>query len=316
MDAKQRWRADALEADAVAVSASRRTDIPALFAPWFRRRLQAGFAEYIPLGPPRLIRRSLLPTQVTHFNFWTKWPRPFFPALDDVLSVGYPVLFNVTISGLGATAVEPNVPVSQRVVDATRALARTIGRNAILWRYDPVFVSERFDAAHHRRTFSELVEKLHGSVDRVAISFVTPYQRQVGPDLRAYQAEQRDAFVDLPVSQQVQLAGELAEIARSAELELTICCNHALRSALKLKASGCNSFCWAARVYPELQRIKPPANKPCRPDCACSREVDIGVYDTCTLGCRYSYGSRNARTAHERLRHHDPLSPCLVELKR
>lgn len=96
-----KWNLDDLNRTAVGVSASRRTDIPALFGQWFERRLDAGFVEYIPAGPPRRVRRSIAPADVSHFTFWSRWPRPFFRTLDTVLRIGYPVLWNVTITGLG-----------------------------------------------------------------------------------------------------------------------------------------------------------------------------------------------------------------------
>ena len=303
-----RWTAESLDEKAVGVSASRRTDIPALFAPWFENRLRQGFAEYIPLGPPRTIRRSLLPQDVTHFNFWSKWPRPFFRALGQVVEAGYPSLFNVTITGLGGSAVEPRVPPSNRVVSALKELSTFIVPAGIVWRYDPLFLSERYSATHHVETFRALADELAGHVDRVAISLLHPYRRQVLPDLRRYQSEQRDpvTIVESELPQAiVDLARELSIIAAERHLPLTVCCNGELRRKLGALRAGCNSFAWAQRVYPALLNHHLKA-KPCRDDCGCSKEIDIGVYDTCTLGCRYSYGSCNLDRAEKKFRAHDP----------
>jgi len=53
-------------------------------------------------------------------------------------------------------------------------------------------------------------------------------------------------------------------------------------------------------------------SKPTRPDCACSAEADIGVYDTCIYGCRYSYGSRNQQAAMRNFRSHDTEGACIL----
>jgi Domain of unknown function (DUF1848) len=71
------WSFDNLSRTAVGRSVSRRTDVPALYGEWFLERMKAGFAEYEPAGPPRRIRCSLRPEDVTHFNFWSKWPALF-----------------------------------------------------------------------------------------------------------------------------------------------------------------------------------------------------------------------------------------------
>jgi hypothetical protein len=136
------WNVRNLRRSAVGVSASRRTDIPALFSAWFAARLAAGVVEYIPAGPPRRVTRSILPEDVTHFNFWSKWPRPFFGVLDRVLTMGYPVLWNVTITGLGGSPVEPRVPDTEKAVAALLELSTLVPPAAIQWRYDPIFVSQ------------------------------------------------------------------------------------------------------------------------------------------------------------------------------
>jgi len=309
---KVTWRPEELSKDALGISASRRTDIPALMSVWFADRLEAGFAEYIPAGPPRRIRRSLAPADVTHFTFWTKWPRPFFGVLDGVLRTGYPVLWNVTITGLGGTALEPNVPVTDKAVAATLDLAARLPAGAVVWRYDPVFVSERYDEAHHVRTFSQLCDRLRGHVDRVAMSFVQRYGRRVTPDLRRYQDDSNDPTPELTLEAQVELLGRFREIADAAELPLTLCCQPVLAARLGWPPTRCNGWSWAVRVYPELGRRPPLRDRPTRDGCACSREIDIGVYDTCTFGCRYCYASRDLSLARRRFATHDPQGACLL----
>jgi hypothetical protein len=197
-------------------------------------------------------------------------------------------------------------------VAALRELAERVPPAAILWRYDPVFVSARYGPRHHRDTFGRLLEELAGRVDRVAVSFVTRYKRQVEPDLRSYQAASGDAVEAQPLAEQVELASELAELAEAAGVPLTVCCSPELRAALGRPRSGCNAFDWARRVYPELERHPRLRNRPSRDDCACSAEWDIGVYDTCVLGCRYSYGSCSEPQARRRFALHDPDAPCLL----
>ena len=306
------WSIDNLKPSAVSVSASRRTDIPTFFGQWFARRLEEGFADYIPAGPPRRVRRSLRPEDVTHFNFWTKWPRPFFPTLDKVLAAGFPVLWNVTITGLGGTGVEPHVPATERAVESLLELSRMVPAKAILWRYDPVFISERYPLDHHIRAFTDLTERLQGKVDRVACSFITEYGRRVKPDLKRYQSETSDAIPELPFSEKTEIMGRLREISEAAGIPFTLCCQPELQQALACQPTGCNSWSWACRVYPELKLRKPLKNQPCREGCACSKEIDIGCYDTCALGCRYSYGSCNTARARENLKRHDPESACII----
>jgi hypothetical protein len=305
------WKVEHLERTAVGVSASRRTEIPGLFARWFERRLQEGWVEYIPAGPPRHVRRSIAPPHVTHFTFWSRWPRPFFHALEHVLHIGYPVLWNVTITGLGRTPVEPYAPAIDKAVAALLDLSKIVPPAAIQWRYDPVFLSTRFGAEHHVRTFSALAEALRGRVDRVTTSVVQLYGRRVEPDLRAYERQVGDRLETSPHAV-AELLHRLREIATAAGIPFTLCCAPELRAAVGCEAAGCNAWAWATRVYPALSGHRPLRTRPTRPDCACSEEFDIGVYDTCVFGCRYSYGSCNLQRARANFARHDPDAACVV----
>jgi hypothetical protein len=306
------WHPTQLSPRARPISASRRTDIPALYAPWFRGRLDEGWAEYIPAGPPRRCRVSLAPQDVLWFVFWTRWPRPFLPTLDHLLGRRFPVLFNLTITGLGGTAVEPGSPPTERALAAAHELAARLPPAAIQWRYDPVFLSERWDARFHAEGFARLADALAGRVDRVAISFVQAYGRRVAPDLHRYGREHGDALVPREDPRALDLARALAELARERGLRLVVCADDELRTALGVRPAGCDTHAWARAAWPELGAIRTPRLRPTRPGCACCEEVDIGVYDTCTTGCRYSYGSCDQATARRRAAQHDPRGAALI----
>jgi len=306
------WRPNQLSATARAISASRRTDIPALYAPWFQARLAAGWAEYIPAGPPRRCRVSLLPQDVLWFVLWTRWPQPFEAALDELMRRRFPVLCNLTLTGLGGTPVEPGSPPTDRALTAAHTMLDRLPLGAVQWRYDPVFLSERYDTGFHLSRFATLADSLAPRVDRVAISFVQPYGRRVAPDLRRYASEHGDSPTPAEDPRCLDLARGLQRLARERDLELVVCASETLRHALEARPAGCDQFGWAARAYPELAVIRAPRSRPTRPGCSCCAEVDIGVYDTCTLGCRYSYGSCDRATAKKRRARHDPSGSCLI----
>jgi hypothetical protein len=304
------WTAENLSPEATSVSVSRRTDIPAYFGEWFKNRLAAGFAHYIPMGPPRRCHCSLRPEAVTHFVFWTKNPGPFLPVLADVLEVGFPVLCNVTITGLGGTPVEPNVPSAKAVVASVRQLAQMVTPSAIMWRYDPIFMSDVYGQDFHVETFTRLAGELAGHVDRIAVSFVD--LSKAGSDLRRYQGENGDQLERVPLAEQADLVGRLHDAAEAVGLELTLCGGKELRQTTAYPSSGCNSFEWARRVYPELRSAPRMKKRATRKACCCVAEKDIGVYGTCRHGCRYCYGNESYEKAMENFQQHDPLGPCLI----
>lgn len=67
------------------ISASRRTDIPAFYAPWFFNRLQEGYLLVPnPFDPRTLSRISLGRDVVDCIVFWTKNPAPMLPRLGEL----------------------------------------------------------------------------------------------------------------------------------------------------------------------------------------------------------------------------------------
>jgi hypothetical protein len=97
-----KWSVDRLSPDAKTVSASRRTDIPAYYGEWFSSRLAAGYADYIPRGPQRRCRCSLLPKDVTHLVCWSKNSKPFLPVLRRVRENSNSKNKNTTPQGLAS----------------------------------------------------------------------------------------------------------------------------------------------------------------------------------------------------------------------
>lgn len=83
--------ASAAAAGPVVVSASRRTDLPAFHAAWFRRRLAAGFCHVRHPFSGRVQRLALTPDRVVAFVLWTRQPVPLLADLpawlhDDIAS--------------------------------------------------------------------------------------------------------------------------------------------------------------------------------------------------------------------------------------
>src|SRR5512139_3841787 len=82
------------------ISASRRTDIPAFYAPWFINRVRAGFCEVPnPFNRQQVSRISLSPEDVDVIVFWTRNPRSLFPYLDELERRGYRYYFQYTLLG-------------------------------------------------------------------------------------------------------------------------------------------------------------------------------------------------------------------------
>lgn len=155
------------------INTGHRTDIPAFYAEWFANRLEEGFVcVRNPYNPNQVSRYRLDPSVVDMIGFCTKNPAPMFPYMD--LLKDYGQYWFVTITPYGRD-IEPNVPDKHRLLDDFKKLSDRIGINAIGWRYDPIFISERYTTDYHLRAFEQIASTLDGYTKTAVISFIDLY---------------------------------------------------------------------------------------------------------------------------------------------
>ena len=247
------------------VSASRRTDIPALFSEWFYNRVGKGFVLLRnPYNPLQVGRVSLTPDRVDGIVFWTKNAAPMVDRLSELEAFKY--YFQYTITPYGWD-VEKNIPDKHEVVIPA---FKKIGADKAIWRYDPIFINERYTWDYHVRAFTKIAEELEGHTHKAVMSFVDSYRTV---DLRPLNIR--------PLSPELQraLAQQLSKIAAAHGITLTACAE----SQLGLPASCC--------VDGAMFGVKKPKDRNQRGECTCVESVDIGAYSTCSNGCAYCYAN-------------------------
>ena len=294
------------------VSASHRTDIPAFYGEWFRRRLAAGFALSVNPFGGRPYRVGLAPGKADGFVFWTRNAARFGPALADVHARGLPFVVQHTITGYGR-ALDRFVPAAAPMSRTVHEIAETYGRDAVVWRYDPVVWTDATDPRFHRSNFRRLAETMAEAVNEVVFSFVHPYARtRRNLDAAAKRAGFR--WRDPCDGDKRALLSELAVDAVAFGMRPTLCAQPHLLAA-PLTPARCVDA-------PRLNRVAAAMGAPAvtapehgnREGCACHRSRDLGAYNTCPHGCVYCYAVNDPRRAAEQARRHDPSGETLVPL--
>jgi hypothetical protein len=166
-----------------------------------------------------------------------------------------------------------------------KELARKIGPDRVIWRYDPVFMCSLTDEEFHRGNFNALAQSLSGSVRRVIISLYDEYR---GAKQRIQALEKMGVF-RVGKHDPAVLAGllaDLAESARAAGMEIQSCAEAESLEPYGIKPSACID----SGLIGELWGIeKKGKDKNQRPHCLCCQSVDIGRYRSCNSGCIYCY---------------------------
>ncbi len=289
------------------ISASRRTDIPAFYAPWFMNRIKEGYAIYRnPFGGQEH-RVSLLADDVHSIVFWSKNYGPLMQRLPELESKGYHFCFHFTITGL-PLIFEANVPEMKVTVDQFRRLAGEYGSRRAFWRYDPILFSDVTETEYHLKTFSYLAGRLRGHTRRCYISF-TQFYSKVKRNALTLLGETGIRCYDPSLDEKLELVAELSEIAHDNDIMLLSCCSDYLVGGQVAKGS-----CIDGALLRELFPDKPFNFKtnPTRDQCACTDSRDIGAYDTCPHGCVYCYANANREEATRRQKQHNEDSELLA----
>ena len=153
------------------ISASRRTDIPGFFVDWFMDRIREGyFTSVNPFNRSQHKVVSLKPEDVDCIIFWTKYPAPLLDQLPILDELGYRYYFQFTLNDY-PDLFEPKVPPLPLHLDVFRELSEKIGKEKVIWRYDPIILSNLTSSEYHMEKFDYLTEHLTPYTDRVIISF-------------------------------------------------------------------------------------------------------------------------------------------------
>ena len=163
------------------ISVSRRTDIPSYYSEWFFNRLKDGYA-YVrnPMNPHQISEVSLSPDVVDGIVFWTKNPTPMLNRLDELQDYTYYFQFTLTPYGVD---IEKNIPSKNKIVIPTfQKLSTLIGKDRVIWRYDPILLNDKYTLQYHMKYFRVLCDKLAGYTEKCTISFLDLYKNILSDD--------------------------------------------------------------------------------------------------------------------------------------
>lgn len=281
------------------INTGQRTDIPAFYARWFANRLKEGFVcVRNPYDQSQVSRYRLDPCVVDVIGFCTKNPEPMFPYMD--LLKDYGQYWFVTITPYGRD-IEPNVPDKHRILDDFRKLSEIVGVDSIGWRYDPIFISERYSVEYHLRAFEKIACALDGYTRTAVISFIDLY-----PKVKRNFPEARE----VPGEIRLSLGKKIIDIAAEHGMTVKPCAEGDELAEYGADCGGCMRISDYEKAIG--RRLIVPKRKGARAACACYLSCDIGAYDTCTHLCRYCYANADPERVRQHSRLHDPLSPFLI----
>ena len=153
------------------LNVSGRTDIVAFYSDWFIERYKEGYIDVRNPFYPKLISRIYF-KNVDLILFCTKNP---IPILDKLKYIDKPILFHVTLTPYKKD-IEPNVLPKGIIIEAIKKLSKVIGIDNLTIRYDPIFISDKYNLDYHIKAFDKLCSLLNGYVNKIIVSFIDDYK--------------------------------------------------------------------------------------------------------------------------------------------
>lgn len=279
------------------LNVSGRTDIVAFYSDWFIERYKEGYIDVRNPFYPKLISRIYF-KNVDLILFCTKNP---IPILDKLKYIDKPILFHVTLTPYKKD-IEPNVLPKGIIIKAIKKLSKVIGIDNLTIRYDPIFISDKYNLDYHIKAFDKLCSLLNGYVNKIIVSFIDDYKnvRKNEKILNFREFTEKDYEI---------IGKNFSRIAKENSMTVQTCFENrnlveygfikgeCLSHELTYKLTGKKYKTWKARKG---------AN------CNCVEMVDIGVYNSCKHFCKYCYANYDEKQVNNNFNSHFKDSSLLV----
>ncbi|MBC3997437.1 DUF1848 domain-containing protein [Morganella morganii] len=290
------------------ISASRRTDIPAFYTPWFMNRVREGFLlTRNPFNVHQIKRISLTPNNVDLFVFWTRNPHMLMNHLPELNLRGYQYYFQYTITGY-PKILEKNVPNPNKAIRKFIELSELIGPEKIIWRYDPILLCNIVDVNEHKRLFHKIAHLLAGKTKKVVISFADLYAK-TNKNLNKINELNYIDIIQQPDTL-LELVHYMHQIASSVDMVIESCAEEVDVSQAGVLHGKCIDDQLIKNVFGI--HLDPQKDSGQREACGCIKSIDIGSYNTCLHGCSYCYATYSSNFVHKNKQQHDNKSPFLI----
>ena len=242
----------------------------------------------------------LTPDVIDCIIFWSKNPRPMLSRLDELSDYMYYFQFTINAYDKG---LEVGVPRKESIINTFKVLSERIGPKRVIWRYDPILLTDQMDVDYHVRYFEEIAKRLEGYTNTCVISFVDLYKKT--------QHNLKDTKGREPsLHEMLEISAKLFFIAQKYGITIQTCAEKIELESVGIKHGKCIDN----TLIEDLLGVKLTASKDPnqRKECGCVQSIDIGEYNTCSHGCKYCYANFKESTVLRNRAAHDPNSPLLI----
>lgn len=281
------------------LSVSRRTDIPNYYSDWFFNRIKEGFL-YVrnPMNHHQVSKIPLGKDIVDCIVFWTKNPSKMIPRLSELS--GYSYYFQYTLNGYDKS-IEKHVPDMDESIRIFRELSSKIGKDKVIWRYDPVFISENYLLSSQIERFRYILERIAPYTNTCIISFIDIYVKNSSRlhDIRQLTNDEINEF-----------SKAISQEAEKYSIKIKTCAETVDLACFNIQHGSCID----KQIIEEIIGCQIFGKKDSgqRLECGCIESREVGSYNSCPNGCIYCYANYDESSVIYNLKNHDVDSPLLI----
>ena len=315
----------------VIVSASRATDIPAFYADWFFDRLDKGYAMW--RNPYNGVDYPISFANTRFIVFWSKNPQPLIKHLPKLKERGIGCYVQFTLNDYDNEGLEPNVPVLEQRIDTFKALVDQLGVGHIIWRFDPLILTDNIRPEVLIDRIRNIGNALKGHTEKLVFSFAdiavysnvcrnlerhgVKYREWTEPEMHDFAQKLSELNKSEGWNYQLATCAEKVDLSafgikhnRCIDNELIVrlaCHDNALMDCIGAEIKTCTPNLFGEVEIPEgsiqlpgnqyavLSSMKKDSGQ--RTVCGCCKSKDIGQYNSCPHSCLYCYANRNPEAA-------------------
>lgn len=200
--------------------------------------------------------------------------------------------------------IESNIPTVKKRIEIFKRLSDKIGKEKVIWRYDPILTSPKYNTEFHKEAFAEIAEGLKDHTERCMLGFIDHYRH-------IRHAVDKFKINPLRMEEIEEMATSFKQTIDKYPIELDTCTVKVDLNHLGIPGGLCIDKKLIERIigYPIIAK----KDKNQRHICNCIESIDIGTYESCLNGCVYCYAIKgNYNTVEFNKQQHDKNSPMLI----
>jgi len=283
----------------IIISASRATDIPAFYFDWFINRLKKGYIKW--LNPYNNLPYYISLKQAKVIVFWTKNANPVFKHLD-YLNKNFPqYYFQYTLNNYENENFEKNIPNLKNRIETFKKLSDTIGKDRIIWRYDPLILTDNINTKELLKRIEYIGDELKNYTNKLVYSYADiSIYKKVKQNLN----NDKVLYKEFTKTTMEEIAYGLNKLNKKWNFEIATCSENIDLEKYNIKHNKCIDDKLLIKLFPDDKKLmdflgvdtkivktKNLKDKGQRKACGCIKSKDIGQYNTCPHECNYCYAN-------------------------